>query len=210
MTAQEPTTLAASPQSPLRVLVLCTGNICRSPLAEQMMRAEAAKMGFGKEFLFESAGVYAEVGQGVYRQSQAAAARFGFETGHHVARQLTSEMLQSADLVLTATAEHRSQVARQLVKANRYTFTYKEFVRISEFLQSDLSHLDESDQSAISDARTPADRVAIATNFRGFAPRPVATEDVIDPWGRSAETYDAVTLEIADLAARTVKTLVGA
>ena len=189
------------------MLVVCTGNICRSPLIEQRLRAEAERLDLGDQLVFESAGVFAEAGKDAHRETKASMLRFGFEPQPHVARQLTPEMLERADLVLTSTAEHRAQVARQLVKANRYTFTHKEFVRIAEFLRSDLSHLDEADQVAISSANTVGEFVDLVSKYRGYAPRPESPEDVVDPWGHGSTTYDAVTQELSGIATRTIELL---
>ena len=199
----------ASTVAPLRVLLVCTGNVCRSPLAEQLMRSEATRLGLSEAFVFESAGVAAEVGRDVHSQTQASMARFGHFAQPHQARQLTKDMLAHADLVLTATAEHRAFVAHQNVKANRYTFTCKEFLRVANFIKSDHSNLSESDQLALSALGSASDFVSVAAKFRGYAPRPESNEDIVDPWGLSDATFDAVTQEI-DLIAKETIALLGA
>jgi protein-tyrosine phosphatase len=193
--------------SGLRVLLVCTGNICRSPLAEQLLRAKAHGLGDHQNFQFDSAGVMAEVGQGLYPDTVASMQRFGLEPQSHTAKQLNAPMLESADLVLTATAEHRAEIARVLVRANRYTFTHKEFVRIGKFLKSDLTHLPEADQEQIRSASSPKEMVELISKYRGYAARPETSEDIIDPWGRDAATFDLVTEELIWLVESTFEIL---
>ncbi len=77
-----------------RVLVVCTGNICRSPVAAAMLRqALPAKQ-------FRSAGLGALVGQGVELTARGLAEADGLDVSDHHARQLTRDMLAHADLVL--------------------------------------------------------------------------------------------------------------
>ncbi len=194
---------------PLRVLVICTGNICRSPLAEQLLRQAANRAGLGGELVFDSAGTHAEVGRDVHPQSVSSAASRQIVIESSIAKQLTPDLIDGADLVLTATANHRGDVVRSLVQANRKTFTLKEFVRVVEFLNGDVSHLEDIDRENIERASTIRDRVALASKYRGFTPPRVESDDVVDPWGLGQETYDAVTDELIAITARTIELLGG-
>lgn len=85
----------------MKVLMVCLGNICRSPMAEFMLRDAAAHAGLAIEV--ESAGVSAEVGRPATREARQVLAEIGVNGEGHVARMLTEEMLAEADLVLVAT-----------------------------------------------------------------------------------------------------------
>ncbi|MCW4152156.1 low molecular weight phosphotyrosine protein phosphatase [Halomonas sp. 18H] len=87
-----------------RLLVVCTGNICRSPVAEAMLKASLP----GKEVA--SAGLSALVGQAVEPTAQALAEADGLHVQDHQARQLTPEMLQNADLILVMTEGQRRAI----------------------------------------------------------------------------------------------------
>ncbi len=88
-----------------RILVVCAGNICRSPVAEAMLRrALPAKQ-------CSSAGLGALVGHGVEPTARALAEADGLDVSSHQARQLTVEMLQEADLVLVMSDGQRRAVA---------------------------------------------------------------------------------------------------
>ena len=88
-----------------RILVVCTGNICRSPVAEAMLRRVMP----GKQL--SSAGLGALVGHGVEPTARELAEADGLEVSDHVARQITQEMLQAADLILVMSDGQRRAVA---------------------------------------------------------------------------------------------------
>jgi len=94
--------------SPRRVVFVCTGNICRSAMAEAM----AAATHGGGEVAFESAGVRAMVGWSATRTAEAVCAEIGVDAGGHRARQFTRQMAESADRIYVMTAEHLRAVLR--------------------------------------------------------------------------------------------------
>ncbi|WP_282041301.1 low molecular weight protein-tyrosine-phosphatase [Halomonas alimentaria] len=87
-----------------RILVVCTGNICRSPVAEAMLRRALP----GKQL--SSAGLGALVGQGVEPTARELAEADGLDVTDHQARQLTREMLAQADLILVMSTGQRRAV----------------------------------------------------------------------------------------------------
>lgn len=90
-----------------RLLVLCTGNICRSPLAEAWFRRE-----LGERAVVESAGLGALVGNPADPLAIEVAREDGLDLTTHVARQITPEMVKSATLVLTMEQKQRDQVLK--------------------------------------------------------------------------------------------------
>ena len=83
----------------MRVLFVCTGNICRSPFAEAVARSAG-------RVEVESAGLAAYEGAAPTDDAIAVARELGYDLSPHRARPLTEEMLERADVVVGMTAEH--------------------------------------------------------------------------------------------------------
>ena len=88
------------------ILVVCIGNICRSPVAERMLQQMLPE----KEI--SSAGVGALVDHPVDELAAKVASEHGLDTSGHMARQLTPEICRGADLILAMSEENREQVYR--------------------------------------------------------------------------------------------------
>jgi low molecular weight protein-tyrosine phosphatase len=79
-----------------RILVVCIGNVCRSPMAECVMRDRLQD----QDVLVESAGLAALAGQPVEPLAESVLADHGLSAQSHVARQVDASMAAAADLVL--------------------------------------------------------------------------------------------------------------
>jgi protein-tyrosine phosphatase len=87
------------------VLVVCTGNICRSPMAAGLLKG-ALPSDLKARVEVHSAGTHALHGNSATPEAVAAAAHFGVDISHHRARLLNKEMILSADLILAMEAHH--------------------------------------------------------------------------------------------------------
>lgn len=96
----------------LRVLLVCTGNICRSPSAEAVLRKRAEERGLDGRIEVASAGTHGwHVGQPPDGRAIAAAARRGYDLRGLRARQLSPEHFDGYDLILAMDRSHHSHLA---------------------------------------------------------------------------------------------------
>ena len=100
----------------MNILYVCLGNICRSPMAEFMLRdAVAGRQSLsGQPIVVHGAGVAAVVGSPATREVREVLAEAGIASDGHVARQVTDEMLEQADLVLRYASADASKVQLML------------------------------------------------------------------------------------------------
>jgi len=115
-----------------RVLHVCTGNICRSPMAEHLMRAGlAARLGLDADrFVVESAGTWGHSGSPMEAHAATTLSAYGVTGADFRARELVAEHVVGADLVLGATREHRAAAVVLHPRAATRTFTLREFDRL--------------------------------------------------------------------------------
>ncbi len=88
------------------ILIVCTANICRSPLVEAILREKLHANGY-HDWTVGSAGTWAEWERPAARYSQKIATRIGLDLSDHIAKMITSEMMRGSDLVLVMTNGHK-------------------------------------------------------------------------------------------------------
>jgi protein-tyrosine phosphatase len=169
------------------ILMVCTGNICRSPMAEGFLRAALVERLGEAAPVVTSAGTAGWDGSGAMIDSIRSAQERGVDIRTHLARRLTAEMLEEADLILCMAAEHREAIIRMRPDLEAKTFTIKELVRLVE----------------ASPTGGPLDaRVAAAAAARNGSGSPAEAEDIRDPLGDPIEGYREVADELHDLSGR--------
>jgi protein-tyrosine phosphatase len=176
---------------PYDVLVVCEGNLCRSPLAERLLQTRLAD----SEVQVASAGVNAVVGATMDASAAAELTRLGGDASAFVARQLTAGMATDADLVLTATRAIRGQVVAMAPKALKRTFTLLELAALLE------TH-PWSEGGAGEEGGT-AETIARASDWRGSVSGLGDDLDVPDPIGRSPQVHRAAA-DLVDRATRAI------
>ncbi|MGO1738147.1 MAG: low molecular weight protein-tyrosine-phosphatase [Actinomycetaceae bacterium] len=96
---------------PVRVLVVCTGNICRSPMGQMMLADALENAGVEADVVSGGTSDY-EAGNPVDPRAASALRRHGVDVRPHTARKIHADDLREADLVLTMTEEHASWLRR--------------------------------------------------------------------------------------------------
>ncbi|WP_159449138.1 low molecular weight phosphatase family protein [Demequina sp. NBRC 110055] len=157
------------------ILTVCTGNICRSPAAELLLKEY-----LGDLAAVSSAGVGAMVGRGIPTEMLMNLDGAGIDGRGHAARQLTSTIASEAGIVVAMTHEHRTEIVQQTPAALRRTVLFDELVQAAR-------------AGAELEGDTPAERLAdIPEAIAAFRPQLAGMEiaDVPDPYGREQEAYD--------------------
>lgn len=179
-----------------RILFVCTGNICRSAMAE---RLALAALGPRSPILVGSAGTRAVRGRPMAERARAVLLRHGGDPEGFASRPLTAEAVVRADLVLAASSEHRAEaVALHPVAAAR-AFTIAEFGTLAGAVpgESVLRHRDPVRRARALVEETRA--------LRGLVR--VDQPDIADPYGGSRRAYREAARRIAESLAVPIRLL---
>ncbi|WP_327015912.1 arsenate reductase/protein-tyrosine-phosphatase family protein [Cryobacterium sp. MP_3.1] len=178
---------------------MCTGNICRSPVAERLLHAQLEGAGIPARVV--SAGTQSMVGHDMTPEAAQLAQHYGADPLGHRSQQLTEQLIADADLVVTATREHRSAVVSLHPRASRYTYTLNQLVRLlPAALEPATSSVEphtlvELVETPHTDPATTLRALLVeVAATKGFSPPPPHPDDddIEDPYRQSAEVYARV------------------
>ncbi|WP_068777392.1 low molecular weight protein arginine phosphatase [Paenibacillus sp. FJAT-26967] len=177
------------------ILFVCTGNTCRSPLAEGMLKQLAGQENL--EIHIRSAGVYANDGSPISQQSSSVLREKGCEASI-TSRLLGIQEVKWADLILTMTNEHKRGVVQRFPEAAGKTFSLKEYV---EDDPSVLAAVQEHEQLiaevqvkvALSEPITQEEKSQLL-----LLERQLPVYDISDPYGGSLSVYRRTAAEIEE------------
>lgn len=188
----------AAPPEVFRTVVICTGNVCRSRMAEQLLRARAEKFApaLAERLQIRSAGVEALHGASMDPYAALLSRHHGGDPAAHRAKQLTAPMVAGADLVLTAAAEHRAAAVRLVPRAASRTFMLTEFAALLDDVADRLPVLPQQWSGWPVSLRLSW-IIAQAGRRRGLTPasepRP---EGIVDPYQRDDTVYRVCSRQI--------------
>ncbi|MBC7765531.1 MAG: low molecular weight protein arginine phosphatase [Hyphomonadaceae bacterium] len=104
----------------MRILFICTGNTCRSPMAEGLMKKIILDQQC-EGIEISSAGIAVFEEGGASENAIEAAAQLAVDLTSHQAKQFNTQMLAQADVVLTMTHQHKRSVLKAVPNANAFT-----------------------------------------------------------------------------------------
>ncbi|POX56645.1 protein-tyrosine-phosphatase [Streptomyces sp. Ru71] len=203
----EETTTFGFPRDTFRILHVSTGNVCRSPITERLTRHFVSeRLGIlGGPIIVESAGTWGHEGAPMESHAETVLADFGADASGFTGRELHDEHVIRADLVLTATRDHRAQVISMGHSAGLRTFTLKEFTRLVRAI--DPTTLPPLEEGVVNRARS---LVRAAAALRGWLQAPTAEADeVYDPYGAPLGFFRSVGEEIHEALDPVVTALTG-
>ncbi|MCR8844737.1 low molecular weight protein arginine phosphatase [Paenibacillus sp. SC116] len=180
-----------------RILFVCTGNTCRSPMAESLLRHMASDRGIAVEA--RSAGVAAMDGMPMSRHAQTVLHERNMTNASFSSRSLEKGSIDWADIILTLTSSHKQHLIQQFEGAADKVFTLKEYVEEhdashqNEQIHQELHSLMAELQLKLSMGEQPSE-LEIARVYQLQARMP--SLDIQDPYGGHLDQYRETAEEI--------------
>jgi protein-tyrosine phosphatase len=168
----------------MKVLFVCTGNVCRSPMAEAFLRHEAEKRGLDLDV--RSTGTHAWSGRAATIEGRKVMSELGVPIDDHRTLELDQRLVDWADLLVGMSREHVRETVRTFPDAAGRTFTLKGLLELLPRMPS------YGDTVAWLEA---------ADSMRDRA-ESVASPDIDDPIGEREAAYRRVAAEIKELVGR--------
>ncbi|MCF2527981.1 arsenate reductase/protein-tyrosine-phosphatase family protein [Yinghuangia soli] len=177
------------------ILVICTGNICRSPMVEAMLRHHLAAAGLA-DWPVASAGTIGWGQAGMTAESAEVLGEHGIAAHDHTSRKMTAAMLDEADLVLGMTREHMWSVGAHSAAAAERSFVLGELARLGA-------------DAGPRDGRSLREWAADVDKLRDERRMSRAGDELADPLGEPIETYRKLAVRAEDQVRRLVALLAG-
>jgi protein-tyrosine phosphatase len=187
---------ASAGESPFEIVILCTGNRFRSPIAEGMIRTLAV----GVPVRVSSLGLVDVGPVPPLPEALEEAARIGLDITSHRARPLAGQDLGQTDLLLGFERIHVASAVVDAGALHERAFTLPELVELLEEIEPPPSG------DPVARARSV---IAFAGDQRRSLPAPSLLPEVRDPWGGPPDLYVETAERVVDLCAELVPTLFG-
>lgn len=116
----------------MKIMFICTGNICRSAMAHAIMQKKIAES--GKKSEIYSCGIYAEDGDVPTREAINVMKKYNVDLTSHRATNIKKSNIENMDIILVATLAHKQMVINMYPKLKEKVYTMKEFAGYKENL----------------------------------------------------------------------------
>lgn len=178
----------------VRIMTVCTGNICRSPYAQLALghALEAVRPGV---FEVTSAGTQAMIGNAVDPGSASILETRGVAHQGFAARQISERLLTDVDFVLPLEVSHRKLVLSYSPRHLKRAFTLKELARLLDSAGERQPWVERLAGLTSPEERWGALPAHLARE-RGLSRAPEGADDIADPYRRPQEVFDRMAREV--------------
>jgi protein-tyrosine-phosphatase len=180
----------------LNILFVCTGNTCRSPLAEGILNYYARESGL--KVTVRSAGIHAQQGAPISAHSKAILQEMNCPAQSQ-AKLLNKSEIDWATYIFTMTTQHKQTIIQHYAESIDKIYTLKEFVNEDDQIKKDL---EERDQLIV---QLQVDRILSEASSNRIYERlqelekNIPSKDIPDPYGGNIETYREISNELKQL-----------
>lgn len=172
-----------------RVLFVCTANLCRSPMMEYLLSAALAQRWSSAQsgWRVVSAGVDAQPGLPIHERAAGPLLVRRIDTSAFRSRRISEQSIADADLILTASRDHRAAVVTMAPDAMHHTFTLRGFAHLA----ADVTELEAAGLTSPRDAAAAGRALLEAALGQRSKVMPLdpAHEDLADPMGHRSAAF---------------------
>lgn len=119
----------------IKILFVCTGNICRSAMAHHYMQKRVKDLKIEDKYWIDSCGTYAVAGENATESNRKVMEKYGVDVTMHHATPMQEVDLESYDIILTFTKYHKQTVLQYKPQVKDKIFTLREYIHPTTLYQ---------------------------------------------------------------------------